>query len=247
MVDGFGDILNSNDKNSDYNKSQMKSIFKKYQEQNFIIMDTADSYADFYPGLKKLYPKVKLIGAFKREKKIWYNYEFDCIPFPYLFNGNNFIKHPITKKNTFKHLIAFGWFTRATRAGQKKDLKKLFWKDFHEYHLPFQKHLELLNNIKYGLNLHWTGEYCFRFEEIAYSDTVMASQEYTIEVPNNFEDMKNIIFFKSIKELKEKLDNISDEKRYKIGKNFKEHYFKYHDTKAQLKYIDKHIQEIIKA
>ena len=203
--------------------------------EDTIYNNECDVFFDLSDSLQ-LNKWIKCKKYIKREcsKK---NFKLWIIPLPYIFSDNynrtKELKNYNKEYDMKTYFISFWWQIKSANDNRKKYislLKKYYWKRFHLYWASFEKHINILNDSKYAINLFWCWEYCTRFTEIANCNTLMLCQRYTIEIPNNFTDMENIVYFSSFEELVKKIEILdkNPDLYNKIYDWFKEHYKKYH-------------------
>jgi len=79
----------------------------------------------------------------------------------------------------------------------------------------------------------------FRYWEIPYSGALLIAEEPLTIIPNNFVENKHCFFFRSLKELREKIEYcISDENEArKIAINGREHVLRYHSPITRVEFI----------
>lgn len=222
---------------------------KKIEEKPDIFIDLADGQEineSFYQ-LVKTY--------IKRETNPKYHTREKLVAMPYLFSTNakktKEAQAKLLEEGTWEqasyYLSFWGRSLDSNRKERLANLEQLLWDKLYQYGASFQKHIAILNQSKYGLNLFGGGEYCHRFTEIANTDTLMISQRYSILVPENFTDMENIVFFSSPAELVSKLELLdSNPELYtKIKSNFKQHYEKHHSHQAYCEKLRREISLLI--
>lgn len=75
----------------------------------------------------------------------------------------------------------------------------------------------------------------------------MVSQRYTIEIPNNFTDMENIVYFDTLSELMQKLELLDQDPALyaKIKTNFQKHYQQYHSHQVYVQRLRNQITQLI--
>lgn len=178
------------------------------------------------------------------------------LPMPYLFSLNAQktqeaqaqLRMQTKEINWEDYYLSFGWRSLDSQRQERlAKLKNALWEKMHHYAASFHKHIATLNQSKYWLNLFGGGEYCHRFTEIANSDTLMVSQRYTIEIPNNFTDMENIVYFDTLSELMQKLELLDQDPALyaKIKTNFQKHYQQYHSHQVYVQRLRNQITQLI--
>lgn len=72
--------------------------------------------------------------------------------------------------------------------------------------IPYDKYINIIANSKLSFAIQGVGFDTYRYWEIPFCCSTLVSQKPYIFIENNFEDGENAIFFKSFKELEQKLD-----------------------------------------
>jgi hypothetical protein len=110
--------------------------------------------------------------------------------------------------------------------------------------IGWNEYSKIINASKISLSLPGSGYDTFRYWEIPYYESALASPQLPIQIDNNFEDMHSAILFKNFKEFEEKtLTTLKTGSWDEISKNGKRHFLKYHTTKNRAETLLKYLYE----
>ena len=110
--------------------------------------------------------------------------------------------------------------------------------------IGWNEYSKIINASKISLSLPGSGYDTFRYWEIPYYESALASPQLPIQINNNFEDMHSAILFKNFKEFEEKtLTTLKTGSWDEISKNGKRHFLKYHTTKNRAETLLKYLYE----
>lgn len=193
--------------------------------------------------------------VFKREKIIGQDYGENVHPLPMSFNMDRVRNCSNTKKYDVSFWAVESWPIRS----QALDIlsSKFDCKDngternqkFSKYKRKGEFYLEELARCKIVLNFRGGGWDTMRYWEVPAVGSFMISQKPQLEIPNNFEHQKHIVFCQ---------DDLSDlielcgyylkneTTREKIAANGKNHLLQYHTDVKRAEYIFQTIRNICK-
>jgi hypothetical protein len=135
------------------------------------------------------------------------------------------------------YILSFGGAIGSNRGRKLDALRTKLGSKLWVYSLPYSEHIKFISHSRFSLCIHGAGEYCNRFREIAYAGSCPVVEKYSIDIPNDFTDMKNIIYFERAEELPEKLSEVNLDARNAIATEFRNHYLRFHGIEAWTLYL----------
>jgi len=155
--------------------------------------------------------------------------------------ANCTIEESIEEKN-YDVFLSFNHVETGLRGPITEECKKqqiLNNKIIIESKLKYYKYVDYIKKSYIAISAWGAGNSCRRMWEIMSKGTCCFAQKNEILVSNNFTDGKNIVFYSTIDEFKDKLDFYLNNKdlTIKIGIEGREHFRKYHTPKKRVEYI----------
>ena len=193
--------------------------------------------------------------VFKREKIIGQDYGENVHPLPMSFNMDRVRNFSNTKKYDVSFWAVESWPIRS----QALDILsgKFDCKDngtgrnqkFSKYKRKGEFYLEELARCKIVLNFRGGGWDTMRYWEVPAVGSFMISQKPQLEIPNNFEHQKHIVFCRDdLSDLIELCEYYlkNDTAREQIAANGKSHLLQYHTDVKRAEHIIKTIRNVYK-
>lgn len=194
--------------------------------------------------------------VFKREKIIGQDYGENVHPLPMSFNMDRVRNFSNTKKYDVSFWAVESWPIRS----QALDILsgKFDCKDngtgrnqkFSKYKRKGEFYLEELARCKIVLNFRGGGWDTMRYWEVPAVGSFMISQKPQLEIPNNFEHQKHIVFCRDdLSDLIELCEYYlkNDTAREQIAANGKSHLLQYHTDVKRAEHIIKTIRNVYKS
>lgn len=148
----------------------------------------------------------------------------------------------VNETKEFDVFLSFNHTTTGLRGPITEECKKLQVlndKIIIESNLKYYKYINFIKKSNIAISAWGAGNSCRRMWEILSKGTCCFAQKNEILVSNNFTDGKNIVFYSSLDEFKDKLNFYLKNKELtdKIGVEGREHFKKYHTPKKRVEYI----------
>jgi hypothetical protein len=112
--------------------------------------------------------------------------------------------------------------------------------------IPYIQYLKIISKSISAIATRTVGFDTLRFWEIPYAGTALIAEKTPILIPNYFIEGRHAFFFKNIRELKEILETIKNEKEkfIEIGMKARDFVIKYHSPEKRAEYVLKIINQL---